>query len=437
MVRWKEKRGRKPLVIRGARQVGKTSAVLMFGKKHFKEVIDLNLENPAHSGLFREDVSLQDFEKIIQIKFHKRIIPKETLVFIDEIQNSPVLLKLLRFFYEERPELHVIAAGSLLQAKIEREGLSLPVGRIEYAYLYPLDFFEFLEAREEAELLDFLKHVSLSGQIPQGIHREAMKFFHEYTMIGGMPEIVRIFQEERSIEEISVVYLSLFTSYAEDIFKYSSLASSKYLSFIVEKAPHFAGTNITYAKFAGSNFGSREMGKSFDVLEKVMLLNQIPATKSFDLPLVAQKKRPKKLLFLDVGLVNHQMDIRGEFLNLKELNGFYRGKIAEQVVGQNIIAQFMSAPHRIFYWAKEKPYGSAEVDFCMDHKGNILGVEVKSGSHRRLKSLYSFASSVRKCRLIRIYGGELKKENITVNKKGMSLLSLPFYLVPRIFDDFE
>ena len=437
LVGWKKKKGRKPLIIRGARQVGKTSAVLMFGEKYFKDVVYLNLDNPAHLKLFREDVSLQDFEKIIQIKFHQRIVPKETLVFIDEIQNSPVLLKLLRFFYEEKPGVHVIAAGSLLQAKIEREGLSLPVGRIEYAYLYPLDFFEFLEATEETELLNFLQHVSLDEHIPQGIHQEAMKVFREYTMIGGMPEIVKLFQEESDIEEIKVIYSSLFTSYAEDIYKYSSLANSKYLTFIVEEAPHFAGTNISYAKFAGSNFGSREMSRSFDVLEKVMLLHQIPATKSVDLPLVVQRKRPKKLLFLDVGLVNRQMDIQEEFLNLKDLNGFYRGRIAEQVVGQNIIAQFVSSPHRIFYWAKEKPYGSAEVDFCVCNKGNILGIEVKSGNHRRLKSLYSFAGLVKKCRLIRIYGGEFKKDNIRVNDKNMNLLSLPFYLVPRIFDEFE
>jgi len=150
---WKDKKARKPLILRGARQVGKTSAILMFAKKHFKNIVYLNLEKIEHLNLFKEKISLEDFEKIIQIKFHQKIIPQDTLIFIDEIQNSPSLIKLLRFFYEERPDIYVVAAGSLFQAKIEREGLSLPVGRIEYAYLYPLDFFEYLEARKENELL--------------------------------------------------------------------------------------------------------------------------------------------------------------------------------------------------------------------------------------------------------------------------------------------
>ena len=144
LIEWKDKKDRKPLVLRGARQVGKTSAALMFGKQCFQNVIHLNLENIEHLRLFREELTLDDFDRIIQIKFHQQIIPGKTLVFIDEIQNSPSLIKLLRFFYEERPEVHILAAGSLLEAMIEREGFSLPVGRIEYAYLYPFDFFEYL-----------------------------------------------------------------------------------------------------------------------------------------------------------------------------------------------------------------------------------------------------------------------------------------------------
>jgi len=358
LVNWKNKKTRKPLILRGARQVGKTSAVLMFAEKYFKNIIYLNLEKTEHLNLFKEDLSLEDFEKVIQIKFHQEIIPPKTLVFIDEIQNSPSLIKLLRFFYEERPDIYIIAAGSLLQAKIEREGLSLPVGRVEYAYLYPLDFFEYLKAKRETGLLSFLKNVSLDERIPQGIHEIALKLFYEYTMIGGMPEIVKVFLERKNIEELKGIYSSLFTSYSEDVYKYSSLANSKYLTYVIEKSPLFAGTNITYEKFGSSNFRSREMGKAFDILEKVMLLYQIQATKSTELPIIAQRKRPKKLLFLDAGLVNYQMGIQEEFLNLGDLNDFYRGRIAEQIVGQNILAQFIDFPPKIFYWAKEKNRGS-------------------------------------------------------------------------------
>lgn len=434
LIEWKNKKERKPLVLRGARQVGKTSAVLMFGKKYFKNVIYLNLENVEHLRLFREEISLHDFERITQIKFHQRIVPGETLIFIDEIQNSPSLINLLRFFYEERPNIYVIAAGSLLQAKMEKEGFSLPVGRIEFAYLYPLDFFEYLAAKKETELLNFLRTISFDDKIPDGINQEALKHFYEYTMIGGMPEVVKVYLENMDVDNLKSIYSPLFISYSEDVYKYSSLANAKYLNYVIEKAPLFAGTTITYEKFGGSSFRSREIGKAFDTLEKVMLVYQVQATKSKEIPLIGQRKRPKKLLFLDVGLINYQMGIQEEFLNLKDLNDFYRGRVAEQVVGQNILSQFANYFPRIFYWAKEKREGSAEVDFCLHLKKRILGVEVKSGEAGKLKSLFSFAESVRNGRLVRIYSGNLKTEKIKIGGKNYELTSLPFYLTPRILE---
>lgn len=432
LIEWKNKKGRKPLVLRGARQVGKTTAVLMFGKKYFKNVIYLNLENIEHLRLFRGEISLDDFEKIIQIKFHQKIVPDETLVFIDEIQNSPSLMKLLRFFYEEKPNIHVIAAGSLFQAKIEREGFSLPVGRIEYAYVYPLDFFEYLEAREENELLNYLKFISFEETIPEAIHQEALRHFYEYTMIGGMPEVVKLYIEERNTDKLKSIYSSLFTSYSEDVYKYSSLANAKYLSYVIEQAPLFAGTTFTYEKFGGSNFRSREMSAAFDTLEKVMLVYQVQATKSKEIPLIGQRKRPKKLLYLDVGLVNYRMGVQEEFINLKDLNDFYRGRIAEQVVGQNMLAQFTNHIPIILYWAKGKREGAAEVDFCLQVKGAILGAEVKSGGTGRLRSLYSFADAVKNRQLVRIYSGHLKKEKVELAGRNYKLTSIPFYLISRI-----
>jgi len=434
LIEWKDKKGRKPLVLRGARQVGKTSVVLMFGKKYFKNLIHLNLDNIDHLRLFREEISLDDFEKIIQIKFHQKIAPGETLVFIDEIQNSPSLMKLLRFFYEEKPNLHVIAAGSLFQAKIEREGFSLPVGRIEYAYVYPLDFFEYLEAQKETELLNFLKSISLEEKIPEPIHQEGLRHFYEYTMIGGMPEVVKLYIENQSINSLKPLYSSLFTSYSEDVYKYSSLANAKYLSYVIEHAPLFAGMTVTYEKFGGSNFRSREMSTAFDTLEKVKLIYQVKATKSKEIPLIGQRKRPKKLLFLDIGLVNHRMGVQEALIDLKDLDDFYRGRIAEQIVGQNILAQFTNHIPVLLYWAKGKREGTAEVDFCFQASGTIFGIEVKSGRAGRLRSLYSFADVVKNHRLLRIYSGHLKTEKVKIWGKIYKLTSVPFYLVPRILD---
>lgn len=430
--KWKDKQNKKPLILRGARQVGKTSVVKLFAEQEFEEFLNINLEKAEEFELFKNVESLEEFLKIARIALRKKIIPGKTLIFIDEIQNAPNLIELLRFFYEDSPDLHVIAAGSLLEVKIEKQGLTMPVGRVEYAYLFPLTFFEFLKAIEENELLDFLKNISLDTKITSGIHQQALKLFNEYAKIGGMPEIVSLYIKKSSQEELDSVYSSLLTAYLEDVYKYSGKADIKYISHVLEQAPYFAGERVVYEKFGGSVFKSREMGEAFGVLEKAMLLTQIISTKSDKIPLIGQKKRSKKLLFLDVGLVNYRNNIQSEFLRIKDLSDVYRGKIAEQIVGQNILARNIIDAQSLYYWAREKPKGSAEVDFCFLKDGEILGIEVKSGNSSKLKSLFSFGSLVEKNKLIRIFSGELSNEKIIYAKKEYKLLSLPFYLVNRI-----
>ena len=435
--KWRVKYGRKPLILRGARQVGKTTAVSFFAEQHFEDFLHINLEKGEHYELFKETNTIAEFEKIADVVFGKKIIPGKTLVFIDEIQNTPNLVALLRFFYEERPTVHVIAAGSLLEVNIQKGGLSLPVGRVEYMYVYPLTFFEFLDALGEDRLLHFLRHVSLTESIPPGIHRRALELFFEYTVVGGMPEIVSLFIRGRSQEEMNVAYSSLLTAYAEDIYKYASSAEMKYLRHVLEQAPSFAGERITYEKFGWSIYRSREMSAAFDVLEQTMIVRQVHATKSSGMPIVGEKKRAKKLLYLDSGLVSFKNNIQAEYISMSDLNDLYRGKIAEQIVGQNIIAGGMHSEQEVFYWAKEKPNGQAEVDFCVAYQGKMIGIEVKSGHSGRLKSLVSFAHSVPESRLIRIYSGPMKTETLSFSGKEYPLISLPFYLVNRVFDFLE
>jgi len=425
---WHKKSNRKPLVLRGARQVGKTSAALIFGKKRFKDIIHLNLDKVEHLRLFREPVSLNEFLTIIKAEFKKPIAPNETLIFIDEIQNSPALIKLLRFFYEERSDLCVIAAGSLLEVKIEKEGFSFPVGRVEFCYIYPMDFFEYLEAKGEGELLQILKDARTGKDMPDALHQMALKHFYEYAMIGGMPEIVGEYIKHGDVNSIKPLYSSLLTGYLDDVFKYASHAEAKYLSYAIDAAPLFAGTHFTYDKFGGSNFRSREMSRAFSLLEKVMLISQIRATVSKDIPLIPKEKRAKKLIYLDVGLVNHRMNILSSYLGLTDLDAFYQGRIAEQIVAQNLYSLFIDSPARIFYWSRDKKEGNAEVDFCLNFEGRAIGIEVKSGKTGRLKSLCIFAEQNKKSALARVYSGKLKKEKL--NKFDM--VSVPFYLVPNV-----
>jgi len=432
--KWKTKKARKPLVLRGARQVGKTCAIKLFAQKHFKDLLYINLDKTEDYELFKETNSLADFEKTADIILKKKIKPGETLVFIDEIQNAPNLIALLRFFYEEKPDLHIIAAGSLLEVKIEKQGMAMPVGRVEYAYMHPLTFFEFLEAVKESKLLDFLKKITPENSIPPAIHKQALKLFYNYALVGGMPEAVSLYAKNSSQQDLNSLYSSLLTAYAEDIYKYANSADVKYIRHVMEQAPYFAGERITYEKFGGSGYRSREMSEAFEILEKTMIVRQIPATQSKELPVIARKKRAKKILYLDVGFVNFKNNIQSEYVRLHDLNGLYRGKIAEQIVGQNIIAGNAHTEQPLYYWAKEKPGGSAEVDFCFPRKGNIVGVEVKSGHSARLKSLLSFSENAESNKLMRVYSGALKKEQISSGDKKRELLSLPFYLVNKIFD---
>lgn len=427
---WCNNPRRKPMVIRGARQVGKTSAVLIFARKHFKHIVHLNLEKAEHMRMFKNDLSLSEFITVIKAEFKVQVVPGETLIFIDEIQNAPSLIKLLRFFYEEQPALHVLAAGSLLEAKIEKEGFSFPVGRVEFCYLYPLDFFEYLEAKGELELLKILQAVSFGRNIPEAVHQLALVNFYEYAMVGGMPEVVSEYVINKDINKVKTIYASLLTGYIEDVYKYASQAEAKYLSHIIETAPLLAGTHITYEKFGGSNFRSREMGRAFSLLEKVMLLYQIRATSSQDLPFVPKEKRAKKLVYLDVGLVNYRLNVLNDYLSITDYDGFYQGRLAEQIVAQNLFSLGMNVPLELYYWSRDKKEGSAEVDFCLNFSGQALGIEVKSGKTGKLQSLLIFAEKNIKSRLMRIYSGKFTKEKIGKH----DLVSLPFYLVPRVFE---
>ncbi len=432
LLSWKDKKNRKPLVIRGARQVGKTFSALTFAKKHFKNIVHINLEKSEHLKYFKNPISLEEFKKIIEINFKTTINPGKTLIFIDEIQNSHSLIKLLRFFYEEWPKIHVIATGSLLEVIIKKQGFSMPVGRVEYLYLHPLNFFEYLDAKKEKKLLEFLKNIQLGEKIPLAIHQRTMDIFHEYTMVGGMPEIIKLFLQGETMDELKTTYSSIFKSYCEDVYKYSSTVNAKYLKYSIERLPLFAGNAITYEKFGEMKNKSRETKNSFDTLQDAMIIYQVKATKSTELPIIPQNKRPKKMIFLDVGLVNHQMGILEKYLEIKNLNDFYRGRIAEQIVGQNILSLFSHSPAKLFYWAKEKPKGNAEIDFCLNKNGVLLGIEVKSGKTGRLRSLHQFAQNVKNKQIMRIYNGEFKKEKIKIKNIENELISIPFYLTPRI-----
>ena len=431
---WRKSPTRKPLIVRGARQVGKTSAIKLFARKHYPQLAYLNLDQAQLRDTFTQVKSVAEFIQAVKIETNITVTPKDTLIFIDEIQNCPNIIRLLRYFYENYPDIHVITAGSLLEKIIEKEKKSVPVGRISYAYMYPLDFFEYLEATNQQPLLSQLKQIQLGQNIPAVIAQSALKQFQTYLLVGGMPEVINTYKATYQLTDLDIIFSQLLTSYTDDILKYADQKKAKYIDHALLNAYSVAGKLFNYSNFAGTNYSNKEMEPAFRSLEKVMIVHQLPVTKSTQLPLISQLTRPKKLIYLDIGLVTYQAKIRQKILQAQDVNAIFRGSIAEQVVGQNLLAQATFEKHSLNYWAQEKAVSTAELDFCFVHHGRIVGVEVKSGATGKLRSLFVFADKVPKHQLIRLHTGGLKQETVGYNNKKYQLLSVPIYLVPRLYD---
>ncbi len=433
LLQWKKKSRRKPLIIRGVRQVGKTKLVLDFASRQFDNHIYLNLEKSEHERLFDKISPISELLEILQIQFRTTITPGQTLLFIDEIQCSHMAITQLRYFYEDYPQLHVIAAGSLLDVMVEKEGFGFPVGRIETLHMYPATFEEFLIALNENHILSFLNSVDLRSKIPEATHRQILKLFYRYLTIGGMPEALNDYLEYQDIGRTESIYNEILGGFGEDVFKYASHAKAQYLRHILTHAPSYCGTTITYEKFGGSSFRSREMKEAFDTLEKAQIIHRVPASYSVEAPSLKNLKKPPKLLFCDVGFLNTKLGLRSEYLTIDDLNNLYRGSISEQVVGQALTALSSQTRWDLSYWYRDKKGSEAELDFVICHQGNLIPIEVKSGKAGTLKSLFQFMKESQMKHAFRIYSGPLTNQKIDLGDHiNFQLISLPFYLLHRL-----
>ena len=422
---WKNNPNRKPLILRGARQVGKTTAVHMFAEK-FDHYIYLNLEKEEDKNLYEQTGSFQEFLEAI---FFAKKIPKsqrQTLIFIDEIQSSPKTVAMLRFFKEEAPQLFVIVAGSLLETLMNVH-ISFPVGRVEYRYLYPMTFREFLWAANEAELLEFLH----SGTIPTFAHNALLKQFHRYTLIGGMPEVVKDYVENKDLTSLAPIYEALLTSYLDDVEKYApNISLRQVLRHCIRSSFFEAGKRIKFQGFGQSNYRSREVGEALRTLEKAMLLTLIYPTTSTKLPLTPNLKKSPKLHVLDTGLINYFVGLQEEIFRTPLIDSIYEGRIAEHIAGQELLARRHSRVQPLVFWTREKKQSTAEVDYLVPYKQIALPIEVKSGKAGRLRSLHLFMDQTEHPYAMRVHSGPLSVDEVhTIGGKKFNLINLPFYLL--------
>ena len=431
---WAEKSDRKPLILRGARQVGKTTAINLFSEQ-FDQYLYLNLELKEEREIFEQEYSIQDL--IQAIFFYKDQVQNKgkTLIFIDEIQTCPPAVSYLRFFYEAFPDLFIIAAGSLLETLINTY-ISFPVGRVEYLVMKPLTFKEFLNALSEESSLEIIEN---KIPAPDFTHNKLMKLFHTYSIIGGMPEIVRKYSKQKDIIALNDLFDSLIVSYFDDVEKYARNNSmAKVIRHAVSSAFYEAGTRIKFQGFGNSNYKSREMGEALKVLEKAMLIYLLYPSSSVKPPLQPNIKKSPKLQVLDTGMLNYFGGFQKELFKTKVIDSVYQGKIAEHIVGQELLACETSPLYKLHFWNREKKQSSAEVDFIIQFEDLIIPIEVKTGATGRLRSLHQFMDKAPHRYAVRVYSGQLEINQIqTLKGKKFTLLNLPFYLTGYIPEYLE
>ena len=391
--RWKDNTRRKPLILRGARQVGKTWSLKEFGKNRFESVALADLErNASLRKLFAGDLNAVSICADLEVLLRQKIIPGKTLLFFDEIQACPRAITALRYFYEEMPELHVVAAGSLLEFALLKEA-SFPVGRIQFLNLYPLCFAEYLEAIGNAPA-----SAAVSGDpadISPAVHELLRDELKRYFFIGGMPAAVNAYLENGSLREAFEVQGEIVESYRMDFAKYTPQVDRYCLDSVFSALAQSVGKQIKYARL-GEGYANQTLKKAFAALCLAQVARRITSVVPAGLPLgTSASIKVFKALMLDLGLMRHLSGIPDDIEYAKgDLLAIYRGAMAEQFVGQEML---VSQQGSLYYWNRQAKSSTAEVDYLAVINGKIHPVEVKSGSTGSLRSLHLFLASYPDC----------------------------------------
>lgn len=389
---WQDSTRRKPLILRGARQVGKTWSLKEFGKNLFESVALVDLErNPSLRKLFDGDVNAARICADLEVLLRQKITPGKTLLIFDEIQACPRAITALRYFYEEMPELHVVAAGSLLEFALK--DATFPVGRVQFLNLYPLCFAEYLEAIGNAPAAAaVLGNPADISPVVHDLLREELK---RYFFIGGMPAAINAYTENGSLRDAFEVQGEIVESYRMDFAKYTPQVDRYCLDSVFTSLAQSVGQQIKYARL-GEGYGNPTLKKAFEALCLAQVARKITSVNPTGLPLGASASvKVFKALMLDLGLMRYLSGMPDDIEYARtDLLAIYRGSMAEQFVGQEML---VSQQGSLFYWERQAKSSSAEVDYLAVMKGIIHPVEVKSGASGSLKSLHLFLATYPEC----------------------------------------
>jgi len=429
---WYERPNRKPLVLRGARQTGKTTAVRQL-RAHAPLYLELNLERPEDLALAKTCHSAKELLERLQQLHSLPGLPKGTLLFLDEIQELPEALSWLRFFHEDHKDLAVVAAGSLLEVRLRDNPLPFPVGRLEFERIEPLTYLEFLEATGDLRIAEDLRACFATPSGPsEGLHDFAMARFRDFLSVGGLPEAVEAWRQARELVSVRRVHSALRQAYAEDLLKYR-VHSTQHLESVLSNAPAFFGSRFKLRHLAP---GGRDasIAKALDLLERAMVLFCAAPSSSHELPLIARPRAARKLLPLDIGLGLAQLEVRPEQLAGRAIETLLGGRIAEAFVGLQLLAREPSEPRCLSFWTREGTAKSkAEIDYLLPTRGGLLPVEVKSGAAGSLKSLHQYLHASGTHLGVRLWAARGGTEQLTVKMGSGAALeyelrTLPIYL---------
>ena len=421
---WKGTTTRKPLILRGARQVGKTTVARNFGAT-YTHFIELNLEKAEDFQVIERSNNAQELLSALALRNEISSSQfSKTLLFIDEIQESQKAISFLRYFYEEIPEIHVVAASSLLEHTLNK-AKHFPVGRVNYLYLFPLNFQEYLLAMGKEMLLERMQEIPIDNVA----HDILIKEFHTYCIIGGMPEIVANYVQNKDLSILPTIYESIWNTYKDDIVKYaSSKAEENVIKHIVSSAATFVDQRVKFQNFGNSNYKSREVSEAFRSLDDTKVIQIIYPCTNVEPPVIPDFKKSPRLQFLDTGILNFDLNIQADLLLMDDLSEAYKGALIPHIITQEIISLNTGNYKKPNFWVRDKTQSSAEVDLILSYGGYLIPIEIKSGKTGSLKSLHQFINKANHPFAVRIYGGQFSIDKTTTPEgKPYFLMNLPYY----------
>jgi len=399
LLNWKKKKNRKPLLVQGARQVGKTYLIKEFGTHEYDEIVYFNFEEtPDLISLFQSTLSPQKLIEDLSAFNGKRIIPETMLIFFDEIQLCQRALSSLKYFCEEASEYHIIGAGSLLGVSVGKSS-SFPVGKVEFLSLYPMNFFEYLSAMNNDILVEQLHSKRNFDSLPEAIHNKLIDSLRYYLYIGGMPEVVECYRLNQDIEEVRTLQNNILRAYENDFSKYTSTYEAIRVSEVWQAIPSQLVLENKKFRFSQIRKGARSstFESAIEWLRKAGLIQVVTNLTRAKLPLRAYTDNSKfKAYLLDNGLLGALVDISSKTIVTGDaILSEYNGAFIENFVATELIS---SGIEHLYYWRSEN---IAEVDFVLQDSETIIPLEVKSGLSRRMKGLRIFAEKFKAAKIYR------------------------------------